>query len=362
MKNKLLLLSIGFILITQITNAQIPSYVPTNGLVGYWPFNGNANDESGNGYNGVVNDATLTNDRFGNSNNAYLFTQNPQNITIPNLHQNNILNYSVAGWFQIQDQNGGGTIISGDVPLSSPSGLRFALGGTNSFQWNVEDGWNTNGIVNNNLNAVNYNNNSWHSFAVTFSSNPGLIDASAFKVYTDGVLMSSVTFQDHWPPGSGFSEGFIVYAPVNNGTLPVVFGNANDLAAFFNGKLDDLGIWNRALTQEEITNLYFADSTCQSLVINTGILSFNPVTYNNTITIYPNPANDHITIDCGNLANVAGYQIKIVNTLGQEAFSGAMNTQQYVVPLNTWTGTGVYFVKIYDANNNLLNTKKIILQ
>jgi hypothetical protein len=35
--------------------AQVPSYVPTNGLVGWWPFNGNANDESGNGNNGTVN-------------------------------------------------------------------------------------------------------------------------------------------------------------------------------------------------------------------------------------------------------------------------------------------------------------------
>jgi hypothetical protein len=43
-------------------------------------------------------------------------------------------------------------------------------------------------------------------------------------------------------------------------------------------------------------------------------------------------------------------------------FNGAMNTQQFVVPLNSWSGQGVYFVKIYDASNNLLNTKKIILQ
>ena len=35
-----------------------------NGLVGYWPFNGNANDESGNGNDGTVNGVTLTNDRF----------------------------------------------------------------------------------------------------------------------------------------------------------------------------------------------------------------------------------------------------------------------------------------------------------
>ena len=53
--------------------AQVPSYVPTNGLVGWWPFNGNANDESGNGNNGTVNGASLTIDRFGNNNSAFYF-------------------------------------------------------------------------------------------------------------------------------------------------------------------------------------------------------------------------------------------------------------------------------------------------
>ena len=44
-----------------------------SGLVAYYPFNGNANDESGNGRDGVVNGATLSSDRFGNSNKAYSF-------------------------------------------------------------------------------------------------------------------------------------------------------------------------------------------------------------------------------------------------------------------------------------------------
>ena len=82
----------------------------------------------------------------------------------------------------------------------------------------------------------------------------------------------------------------------------------------------------------------------------------------NNISIYPNTANDHITIDCGNLANVSGWHVVITNTLGQEVFNQPMNTQQYVVPLNSWTGQGVYFVKIYNAQGILVNTKKIILQ
>jgi hypothetical protein len=53
------------------------------------------------------------------------------------------------------------------------------------------------------------------------------------------------------------------------------FGNGVDLDlpdAEFNGKLDDIGIWNRALTQDEIISLYQAEVSCQSLVINSGTL------------------------------------------------------------------------------------------
>jgi hypothetical protein len=45
----------------------------TNGLIGYYPFNGNANDESGNGRHGVVHGATLASDRFGRTARAYHF-------------------------------------------------------------------------------------------------------------------------------------------------------------------------------------------------------------------------------------------------------------------------------------------------
>ena len=56
------------------TYSQVPSYVPTDSLVAWWPFSGNAIDSSGNSNNGTVNGATLTTDRFGNSNSAYYFS------------------------------------------------------------------------------------------------------------------------------------------------------------------------------------------------------------------------------------------------------------------------------------------------
>ena len=307
--------------------AQLPTYVPLNGLVAYYPFNGNANDLSGNGNNGIfVGISNLIADRYGNSNMA--FQGGLSYITCPStvfqFGRND--SFSISIWYT-KSYNNGGRLVSTENPEGN-----FRISKNGNVDLSVQYG---------DYLDFSINDDNWHNLIYTYFNRNE-------KVYIDGIL--TMTNYDNTTEIVNYNSPFTIGA------------KAAPAYDKWNGKLDDIGIWNRALTQEEITSLYLADTTCQSLVINTGILSFNPVTYNNTVTIYPNPANDHITIDCGNLANVTGYQIKIVNTLGQEVFSGAMNTQQYVVPLNTWSGTGVYFVKIYDASNNLLNTKKIILQ
>jgi hypothetical protein len=316
--------------------AQIPNYVPANGLVAYYPFNGNANDFSGNGNNGVVNSANLTSDRFGNANNAYSFDGIASGILIPysSIMSSLVGNFSVSFW------------IKNNLPLNHLGAhiwhrqdgcFDFAISSDNKINYGKQG-------ISNILSSNAILQNTWTSVLYTKSGNE-------HKVYINGVLDNSTINN-------------ITLIDVVNDPLKIGYASpgGNGGSYRFNGDLDDFIIYNRALTQQEITNLYYADTTCQSLVINTGILSFNPVTYTNTVTIYPNPANDHITIDCGTLANVSGWNIVITNTLGQEVFNQPMNTQQYVVPLNTWSGQGVYFVKIYDAQGNLVNTKKIILQ
>lgn len=72
---RFLLTLISTIFVVTLTKAQdLPSYIPSDGLVAYYPFNGNANDASGNGNNGTVSGATLTSDKDGNTNKAYEFT------------------------------------------------------------------------------------------------------------------------------------------------------------------------------------------------------------------------------------------------------------------------------------------------
>lgn len=155
-------------------------------------------------------------------------------------------------------------------------------------------------------------------------------------------------------------------------SAPTITQNGNSLQSSStsgNQWYNQTGIINGAINQNftptENGNYYviLTASGCSSTssnTINYGSLSIQNFE-NNAITIYPNPTNDKITIDLGNLVDVTGYQIKIYNQLGQIVFSGVMNTQQYSVSLNSLT-TGVHLVKIYDASNHEIKTKKIILQ
>ena len=325
--------------------SQLPSYVPTNGLVAYYPFNGNANDISSNGNNGTVNGAALTTDRYGNINSAYSFNGLDSNIFINNSFFNNGADFTFSGWYLLNTNVNPNNANNSHIILNtSPhNGLVLAMnwGSSNKYSIFVGSGtpstsWNT--LFNSQSNQ-NIQVQSWKFITLIKSLN-------TYTLYIDGLIDNT----------------WVASNSVQSYLYKIYFGSTS--SEVLNGKLDDIGIWNRALTPTEIQALYNAPNSneCQSLVINTGILSFNPPTYQNTVTIYPNPANDHITIDCGTLANVSGWNIVITNTLGQEVFNQPMNTQQYVVPLNTWSGQGVYFVKIYDTQGNLVNTKKIILQ
>src|SRR5580693_6339652 len=77
--------------------SQAQSFL-TNGLVAYYPFNGNANDASGNGNNGTVNGATLTPDRFGNTNSAYNFNGTNNYIGFANVPTSQVDNWTMTAW------------------------------------------------------------------------------------------------------------------------------------------------------------------------------------------------------------------------------------------------------------------------
>jgi hypothetical protein len=132
-------------------------------------------------------------------------------------------------------------------------------------------------------------------------------------------------------------------------------GNCSDTSNVATIQIADTCITNVTIYDTLLTTV------TDTLIINT-TLSLPAPNNENTILIYPNPASDHITIDNGNFAAMAGYSIKIENNVGQQVFQSAINQAQFYVDLSTWTGNGLYFVHLINAQGNTVTVRKIVLQ
>ena len=113
-------------LIASTTAQNLPNYVPANGLVGWWPFNGNANDESGNNNNGTVNGPSLTTDRFGQSNAAYDFDGLNDFIECTDIGISGNTSRSVSFWAKSTSINFMGLVNWGGNNSFPNNGKRFS--------------------------------------------------------------------------------------------------------------------------------------------------------------------------------------------------------------------------------------------
>ena len=330
MKKIIILVSLAFSI---NAFAQTPNYVPTNGLVGWWPFNGNANDGSGNGNTGTIYGAVLSADRFGSPNSAFNFPINSK-IIVPSFSIQKP-NLTVSYWTKPFDVNNGRPVTHdwnlGSFSTAIVDGGKFV----SSFRTNSGD--------HNHFNLSDtLSINTWYHLVTVKNKDSSMI-------YLNGNLRSKSANDS-----------------IVSSTADLFFGDNRN--GFFSGLVDDIGIWGRALTIQEIKNLYTGGicfqtiSVTDTLIINTGITNFNPLTFANRIKIFPNPTNDHITIDNGNISNLTGYKIKITNSLGQQVFQSGITQQQFYVDLSNWTGNGIYFVHIIDGQGSTLDIKKIVLQ
>ncbi len=212
--------------------SQVPSYVPTNGLVGWWPFNGNANDESGNGNNGTANGATLTTDRFGNLGKAYSFDGVDDYVLTNNILLNS-QQLTISGWFTLNSYNSAGRRII-DHDWNSSGQFSIAILGTNSpFGTVFEICYQTNSgatcIETSNIISLG---NEYHFISV--------FENGLNKIFINNSLVISTPSMQ----------------PLLNLSMPIKIGSGGIWT--FHGKIDDIGIWNRALTPQEISNLYNA--------------------------------------------------------------------------------------------------------
>ena len=128
------------------------------------------------------------------------------------------------------------------------------------------------------------------------------------------------------------------------GNSGISIGESNQANGYWghtDGKIDDIGIWNRALTQAEITNLNNSTNTSITEKENLG-----------QFIVYPNPASTEITIN----SSVKFTTIKIVNTIGQTILTKESSKSALVSALSN----GIYFIELYDEKGKLLKIGKFI--
>lgn len=302
------------------TFAQIPSYVPSNGLVGWWPFNGNANDESGNGNNGTVNGATLTTDRFGVAAEAYNFDGVDDYIDIGNNNNLNSNIISISVWYNALDygsaaQGYQGNLVSKREQSGWGGAYQLALA---SNPINLVYAPYTIGGQNGNVYSTEQAIGQWVHVVYVH-------DLVSARIYINGILSGTT----------------IVSGGLTPNTLPVWFGsrpNAGVNSCFLNGQLDDIGIWNRALTEAEIATLFAGCNLSvttqpqdQSVNASAGTASFITASSSATAT-YQWQTN--LGLGFQNLSNAGQYSGSTSATLTVSSLSMSNNNQVFRCIIN----------------------------
>ncbi len=246
-KIAMFLFSLGCLLFSLVNSALAGI---NDGLVAYYPFNGNANDASGNGHNGVVNGATLTTDRFGAPNSAYYFDGLNDYISVPDDDALDLPNIkTISLWFYLQVKNGDpNNVLLNKYRADTPNEDGYTMG-VNQLTKNEVFGWakDENGHVtdlattSSDHEIVSVPFNKWVHFVFIFNNNQTTF-------YVNGVALNK-------------ESGTLDISHGNN--LPLIIGAGMDhyytIYNYFKGKIDDIRIYNRVLSEPEIQELYYTD-------------------------------------------------------------------------------------------------------
>ena len=213
--------------------ATTKSLVPLSGLIAYWPFNGNANDVSGNSNNGTPNGVTLTADRFGKSSAAYDFSGAGTNILVSGSSSFNSLelggSVTVSAWINLR-KNGLFPVVNKYKPSTD--------GGWELIAW--QSGINfhhENGSILNASCVPTLNIGQWYHLIFTFDKTSG-----NYAFYLNGAQVCS-----------GVSP--VTLVSTDNGNFYLGY-SPNGPDEYADGLIDDVAIWNRALTADEVLKVY----------------------------------------------------------------------------------------------------------
>ena len=228
------------------TSTNVFAAVTTDGLVAYYPFNGNADDQSGNGYDGTVYGATLISDRSGAANSAYMFNGIDNYISVDYTPAFQLPVITISAWIlPTVDLTAAAyppSIVGRGEDLVTDEAAFNLLVANPAAPW-------ANGV------AVLYENNAGgdEAFGTDVYPETGVWthlvasrDATGLlSIYCDGSLISQ--WSSTADPTSDCFQDLLIgaYWSVPTPATAVITN-------FFTGAIDDVMIYNRALTPDEI--------------------------------------------------------------------------------------------------------------
>lgn len=375
MKTTNLLLSVIAVFgLTTASFSQVPSYVPSNGLVGWWPFNGNTNDESGNENNGISQDVVFNTDRFEISNSAGVFNGISSRVELTNpimFYGMYKKKYTISLWYLISDNYG--YLISGRPRMLNFNNPNFVtqyiydwglLSNTDCTNSNLEPSdsscilheapevafsfltdtisdW-KNLVVVKNEDQINY-------YIIGNLITTNILDTnqnwgSSYSYY--GLFNDLASNEDLFINCFGAQERNVL----TSGTYNLIYENV------FNGKIDDIGIWNRVLTQQEITNLYNGCQLTVSTQPNSQTININ----NNaqfTVGSSDPSATYQWQTDLGvgfqNLNSVGQYSGSTTNSLTVSNVTMSNNNQPFRCIVSSGSCSDTTNIAVLTVNNNV---------
>ncbi len=229
------------------------------GLAAHYPLNNSVVDNSGNRRNGQAFGASPTNDRCGQQNRAYAFDGINDFITIP-YTPSNLTSYTFSAWVYVADPNQSKAAISQfrgiERTLDNPA-KSFSLyfdkdeNDNNSFKLNF--GLDGDYILRSKKVPYSSFLNQWvHIVAIWQGGANSPVDPGQMKLYFNGNQVSGTIFKDSEKP---------INAPIS-GTSTIRLGHHQVWDRYFKGSIDDVRIYERALSDAEIMQLWQQEKNC----------------------------------------------------------------------------------------------------
>lgn len=316
------------LLLTTLAAPSAVAQISNTGLIAHWRFTSNTQDSSGNAHHGAATAITYTAGRDGMPNSAAVFGTDSSYIAVPYAADLNVVNYSICAVVKPATFNAGpcqsSVLLERVRDMSLPSSGFYNLfftdnffdGGdcsavdTSKYIFGASAGGNASSAVSWQY-APTIRTNEWTSVVATFNG-------SVTRMYVNGILKATVTTPD----------------AIGTNVQGLWIGSAQAQPTYdFKGVMDDLRLYNRALTDSEV-NVYHNPPIPTSVASTLGD--------GMQIHVSPNPAGNTLTLEMNN-APAAEYQV--VDGTGRVAQAGFLQGQNSSIDISSLSPS-LYLIRV----------------